>query len=169
VKGTTMAATKDRTMPETTPKAPKETWRDWFPNNEPTLTVDDLLSELQALDVDVDRSTLRFWQKDHILPIPERRKIGTGTYAVYPPVAVALIIDIRDMQARGLQLKMIRPWIRGLAITRQRPDPLVLSRPVTAAARKHEERTGERVEQAVITFTNQEGVETSYVVSILDK
>jgi hypothetical protein len=51
----------------------------------------------------------------------------------------------------------------------QRPDPLGLSRPVTAAARKHEERTGERVGRAVITFTNHEGVETSYVVSILDE
>ncbi len=147
----------------------RQTWRNWFPNNEPTLTVDDLLSELQAIGVDVDQSTLRFWQKDHILPIPERRKIGTGTYAVYPPVAVALIKDIRDMQARGLKLKVIRPRIRGMAITMQHPDPLGLSRPVTAAARKHEERAGERVEHAVVTFTNHEGVETSYVVSILDE
>ena len=154
----------------TKPKAPnKETWRDWFPNAEPTLTVDELLTELQDSGIDVDRSTLRFWQKEGILPHPERRRIGTGTYAMYPPVAMALISDIRNMQARGSQLKVIKPWIRGIAITLQQPDPLGLSKPVTAAARQHEERTGEKVERAVVTFTDSEGTETSYVVSILDE
>ncbi len=85
----------------------RETWGDWFPNDEPRLSVDDLLRIANDMGLDLDLSTLRFWQTEGILPYPNRRRIGTGTYAVYPGVALAVIERIRAMQKSGLTLKEI--------------------------------------------------------------
>jgi hypothetical protein len=146
----------------------RETWRDWFPNDKPKLSVDDLLQIANDMDLDLDLSTLRFWQTEGILPYPNRRKIGTGTYAVYPAVALLVIERIRVMQKSGLTLKEIAPRVQGILATWNDPDPFNLGPAIRTATRQYEERFGVTVAQVMVTFTSTTRDDGSYVFTLLD-
>ncbi len=112
------------------PVTVKETWLDWFPESEPEFPIGKLLDRTRNMDIEpVDQSTLRFWQKIGLIPHPERRRDGTGTIAMYPAVALAVIERIRDRQKAGLTLKEIRPILRGM-------------RPLRHCGRKRHDRHG---------------------------
>ncbi len=154
---------------EKTATTPKETWRDWFPDSEPKFPIGKLLELTHAMDIEpVDRSTLRFWQKIGLIPHPVRRRNGTGTIAMYPAVALAVIERIRNLQKAGLTLKEVRPLLRGMVATWNDPDPLSMKPTLIEAARKQADLAGVPVDHVTVTFTDTAGTEASYVYYDLD-
>jgi len=142
----------------------RETWSDWFPDSEPKFPIGKLLEFTRDMGIEpVDQSTLRFWQKIGLIPHPERRRDGTGTIAMYPAVALAVIERIRNLQKAGLTLKEIRPILRGMVATWNDPDPLGMKPALIEAAHKHAELAGVPVAHVTVTFTDTVGTEASYV------
>lgn len=144
----------------------RRTWGDWFPDDEPRFSVDDFLRLANEMSLDLDLSTLRFWQTEGIIPYPNRRKIGTGTYARYPAVALVVIERIRAMQKSGLTLKEIGPRIQGILATWHDPDPFKLEPAIRDAARQYEERFGVTVAQVLVTFQSTTGDDSSYAFTV---
>jgi len=160
----TVVLTPARATATAHPVTVKETWRDWFPESEPKFPIGKLLDLTHDMDIEpVDRSTLRFWQKIGLIPHPVRRRDGTGTIAMYPAVALAVIERIRNLQKAGLTLKEVRPLLRGMVATWNDPDPLSMKPALIEAARKHAELAGVRVDHVTVTFTDTAGTEASYV------
>ncbi len=116
-----MAVTKDRTMPETTPKTNRETWIDWVPDEgredalldaEPMLTRDELVAELNQLDIAVTARDLIYWQTRGAIPYPVRQKRHGSSVAVYPQWMVNTIHQLRSLQEQGYKLREIGPLLR---------------------------------------------------------
>lgn len=146
-----------------------ETWRDWIPESEPKLTIGELVKMAAGADFEVDSVTLRFWQKEGVLPYPERKRIDRGTYAMYPMIALVFIEHVRDMQAAGLTLKEIKPRIRGLVDTFNDPDPYGLAPAIRRAAKRHTEMHGVPLSQVMVTFVSPVASSRTYVVTQLDE
>ncbi len=116
-----MAATKDRTMPETTPKANRETWRDWLGPDDPE--PDELYTRAEIVDraneivrppgvKPVKAGDLQLWEKIGVLPRAIRRRRGDAQYALYPDWQASLVRQVRQLQREGYSLDEIRPRIR---------------------------------------------------------
>ena len=141
----------------------KETWRTWFPDAEPTLSIGRLVDFTHDMGIEpIDQSTLRFWQKDGILPHPTRQKVGTGMHAVYPSVALVFIERIRNLQKAGLTLKEIKPLIRGMAAAWNDPDPLSIRDTLIEAAKRQADLGGVPIVLIQVTFVDDVGTNTSY-------
>ena len=148
---------------EPPPAVKRETWRDWFPESEPRYSVGKLIEMTRDAGYDpVDASALRFWQREGVLPYPNRRKAGTGTIAMYPAVALVFIEKIRAMQKAGLTLKEIRPLLRGMVATWNDPDPLGMRTALGEATRTQEALGGVPIDHVTVTFTDTTGADTSY-------
>jgi DNA-binding transcriptional MerR regulator len=94
----------------------RETWSDWFPKHVPTLLLDDFLEAVKSNGADCDVETLRYWQKEHILPPPERRWLSHAlcVRAIYPYIAAQFVVRIRDWQRSGMNLNEIRNRVSAL-------------------------------------------------------
>jgi DNA-binding transcriptional MerR regulator len=94
----------------------RESWTDWFPNAEPTLTIEEVVAALRERGVDdITVSNIRAWQRDLVLPAPLRRQIGTGrggVHALYPREAIGAIAQVRAFQRDGHTLEEINPKLR---------------------------------------------------------
>lgn len=95
---------------------PKETWRDWMPEGAPEpdqiLTRDELVERLRYYNVDADTESLRFWEREGILPRPIRQRRNGATRTTYPDWMIYLVRRIRQLQAEGFSLEQIRPRVR---------------------------------------------------------
>jgi len=97
----------------------ENTWANWLPNTQPTLTIDNVIDQVHARGghdaeiVTVDR--IRFWQRKGVLPAPIRRKpsIAKGSArALYPSQTVDAVLLILDLQSRGVKLRQINDLLR---------------------------------------------------------
>jgi DNA-binding transcriptional MerR regulator len=165
-----MAATKGRTMPETTPKAPKETWIDWMPENAPDpgiLSFPELINELRQQGVDTASSGLEYYRKIGVLPRPVRRRYEGVTQAVYPSWFIPAIKHLRQLQGQGKSLEEIKPYMRSWALsTVQWRDPLAaplnaLDGNLRSFARHAAAMLGlaGELNTITVTFTNHDGDE----------
>jgi DNA-binding transcriptional MerR regulator len=71
----------------------------------------DLLRMANALGIDVDYSTLRFWQKRGLVPKPTRGRVSTGrgTRGYYDPSLIDRLSFIRDIQKTyAMNLEVVR-------------------------------------------------------------
>lgn len=106
------------TAEQTATPPKRETWADWFPDEEPTLTIDDVMDRLQERGIDdVTVENIRLWQHQRVLPAPIRRQVGTGKggiRALYPPQAVNAIAGIRPLQRHGIPLRKINAHLARL-------------------------------------------------------
>ena len=71
----------------------------------------DLLRMANALGIDVDYSTLRFWQKRGLVPKPTRGRVSTGrgTRGYYDPSLIDRLSFIRDIQKiYAMNLEVVR-------------------------------------------------------------
>jgi hypothetical protein len=93
-----------------------ETWADWFPAAELTLTINDMVTGLHHRGVDdATVANIRMWQRDRVLPLPIRRQVGMGKgqiRALYPPQAIDVIARLRGLQREGKKLREIGPQLR---------------------------------------------------------
>jgi DNA-binding transcriptional MerR regulator len=87
--------------------APVEKVPDWLarfyetpPSQTRLIPTHDLLRMANALGIDVDYSTLRFWQKRGLVPKPTRGRVssGRGTRGYYDPSLIDRLAFIRDIQ-----------------------------------------------------------------------
>lgn len=110
------------------PRAVNKTWDaasanaeplpDWLarfyetaPSQTRLMPTHDLLRMANALGVDVDYSTLRFWQKRGLVPRPTRGRVssGRGTRGYYDPSLIDRLAFIREIQKMyALNLDAIR-------------------------------------------------------------
>ena len=94
------------------PKPRQETWIDWLPAADPTLTIEEVIDGLNQRGIDnVTIDNIRFWQRKGVLPAPIRRKLGQEkgkARALYPPQAVDAIAQVRALQHNGMKLRSIR-------------------------------------------------------------
>lgn len=141
----------------------RETWLEWFPDAEPELTFDELDKHIRETGVEpVTAPTLRAWQNTGLLPYPLRRRHGKAQYALYPRAAVKVIEHVRILQGQGLSLKEIRPLVRGIAATRNDPDPLNIRSALIDAARLQANMGGAPITQVTVTFIDSTGIDTAY-------
>ena len=128
---TSPVATKVTGAPESTkaqpPFAPEKThdptpsaekvpdWLTRFYETPPSQTrlipTHDLLRMANALGIDVDYSTLRFWQKRGLVPKPTRGRVSTGrgTRGYYDPSLIDRLSFIRDIQKiYAMNLEVVR-------------------------------------------------------------
>ncbi len=163
----TAAPPKAPAMPDETPEAPRrETWRDWLPNQAPTLSVDELLQRVQERGVDCDLRTLRSWQNQRVLPFPIRQYRDDALYAIYPVAAVDFIARLRDMQAAGLKLQAIGTRLRAWATSYGDRDLYTeLTDTLKKAIALESQITGAPVRKAELTFTDDVGVTNSYTIT----
>jgi len=148
-------------MPDATTS--KETWSDWFPDDKPVYTIGEVVELTQDMGVEpITVATLRSWQKIGLLPLPRRRRRGSGTVALYPNVAPDVLKRIRQLQYAGLGLKEIAPLIRGQVRIWYKNDRLDLRAPIMEAARKHAEWTGLPVLQVQVTMTDVTSTDMTY-------
>jgi len=141
----------------------QETWFEWFPDAEPELTFDELDKHIRETGVEpVTAPTLRAWQHNGLLPYPLRRRHDNAQRALYPRAAVKVIEQIRTLQGQGLSLKEIKPLVRGIAATRNDPDPLNIRSTLIDAARLQASVGGAPVTQVTVTFTDSAGIDTAY-------
>jgi DNA-binding transcriptional MerR regulator len=165
----TIARPRETPMPddqtESPPTTKRETWRDWLPNQAPTLSVDELLQRVQELDVACDLRTLRSWQTQKVLPFPIRQRIGKGVYAAYPAAAVDFIVLLRKMQGQGVKLKEIGSRLRARAQgVSDRPLYREFVEKLKEAAALQAQLTGAPVKQVHVTFTDDAGLDSSYTI-----
>ncbi len=103
-------------VPEST--APVEKVPDWLtrfyetpPSQTRLIPTHDLLRMANALGIDVDYSTLRFWQKRGLVPKPTRGRVSTGrgTRGYYDPSLIDRLSFIRDIQKiYAMNLEVVR-------------------------------------------------------------
>ncbi len=153
----TLTRPKADPMPDETP----ESWRDWLPNRPATLSGAALIAQAQERGIDIDLRTLRSWQTQKVLPHP----IRTGVSAVYPVEAIDFIARVRSEQGRGLRLEEIGPRLRAQAKgVSDRKVQNEFKRALTEATRLHEQLTGIPVKEMTATFTDNDGLESTYTV-----
>ncbi|MBI5034396.1 MAG: zinc-ribbon domain-containing protein [Chloroflexi bacterium] len=128
---TTAVATKVASTPESTKSqtpfapdkahdttTPTEKVPDWLtrfyetpPSQTRLIPTHDLLRMANALGIDVDYSTLRFWQKRGLVPKPTRGRVSTGrgTRGYYDPSLIDRLSFIRDIQKiYAMNLEVVR-------------------------------------------------------------
>ncbi len=110
----------------------------------------------------VSVATLRYWQKIGLLPLPERRRRGSGTVALYPNVVLDVLKRIRQLQHAGLNLKDIGPLVRSQVASWYQGNPLDLRVPILAAARKQGELSGIPVGHVEVALTDLAGTTITY-------
>lgn len=103
---------------ETPSVAPAENVPDWLarfyqtpPNQTRLIPTHDLLRMANALGVDVDYSTLRFWQKRGLVSKPTRGRVssGRGTRGYYDPSLIDRLSFIREIQKiYAMNLELVR-------------------------------------------------------------
>jgi DNA-binding transcriptional MerR regulator len=77
----------------------------------PTLSIRELIQIANTFGIDVDVSTLRFWQRHHLVPppIPGPSPNGRGTRGRYDRFLLDRLSFIREVQRNyGMRLGMIR-------------------------------------------------------------
>jgi len=147
---------------DTSGKATRETWSAWLPARPAILSGEALIAQAQARGIDCDLRTLRSWQTQKVLPHP----IRTGGSAMYPVEAIDFVAAVREMQGRGLRLEEIGAQLRGRAKgMRDRKVQNEFKRKLKEAAELHEQMTGARVKGMVATFTDHDGMESTYTLS----
>lgn len=110
-------------------KLTPETWLDWLPDVEPTLTINDVVDRVhQVYGVeDVTVGKVRFWQRKGVIPAPIRHKTTEGQKSVpslYPEQAVTAIALIRALQQIGIPLRSINSLLaQGIPAWRSLPNP----------------------------------------------
>ena len=159
----TLTRPKADPMPTETPEATRhETWGDWLPNRPATLSGEALIAQVQERGIDCDLRTLRSWQTQKVLPRPVR----TGVSSMYPVEAIDFIALVREMQGHGLRLEEIGAQLRGRAQgMRDRKVQNEFKRALTEAIRLHEQLTGAPVKEMLATFTDNDGLESTYTVT----
>ena len=141
----------------------RETWLEWFPDAEPELTFGELDKHIRETGVEpVTAPTLRAWQNTGLLPYPLRRRHDNAQRALYPRAAVKVIEQVRILQGQGLSLKEIKPLVRGIAATRNDPDPLNIRSALIDAALLQADMGGAPITQVTVTFTDSTGTDTAY-------
>ena len=103
---------------ETPAIAPAEKVPDWLarfyetpPSQTRLIPTHDLLRMANALGVDVDYSTLRFWQKRGLVSKPTRGRVssGRGTRGYYDPSLIDRLSFIREIQKiYAMNLELVR-------------------------------------------------------------
>ena len=163
----TLTRPKATAMPTDPPEATRrESWADWLPNRQATLSVEELLQRVQERGVDCDLRTLRSWQTQKVLPFPIRQRVGKGVYAAYPVAAVDFIALLREMQGQGVKLKEIGARLRARAQgVSDRPLYRAFVEKLKEAAALQAELTGAPVKQVHITFTDDAGLDSSYTIT----
>lgn len=97
-----------------------ETWRDWAAEDAPVpqlFTRAQFLALIERLapGLDVSVRTLRYWEKEGILPHPARYFAAGATCAWYPVWECHLILALRLAQLRGRPLPEIGAYLRSIA------------------------------------------------------
>ena len=181
-----MTATDETSVTPPT-KPSRATWLDrlraWMPEGAPEpdpaawLDRAELLDEVRARGAAVTPRALAHWESENILPRGVRRWIDGSPRARYPEFAVDAIVHLRALQAAGLNLQAIRPYMESwIAIQyshlfpdpeAQRParetwlpSPEDIEEQVTALARRHERvHGGPPIVQAEVRLTDAAGHE----------
>jgi DNA-binding transcriptional MerR regulator len=163
-------------MTEAPPPTTRETWADWFPGIEPTLTIEDVVDQVRNLGVEgaseVTADKVRYWQRAGVLPAPIRRKPKNGTRAraLYPPQAMNAVMLIAAMRHGGVPLRQLNDLVtRSLKdmAKRQDQDPK-LSDAVTTAAANEGRRVGSPIRGVEVTFTDARNRKHSHIFTITD-
>ena len=114
-------------MTTTATKPKRETWVTWMPagaTDVERITRDDLIEELAIEGVAVTARTLMYWEKQGVLPHPERKWSDGAPRVFYPRWFIPAIKHLRELQNSGLTLDKIRPFMRSWALsTVQWADP----------------------------------------------
>jgi len=85
---------------------------------------------------------------------------------MYPVEAIDFIALVREMQGHGLRLEEIGAQLRGRAQgMRDRKVQNEFKRALTEAIRLHEQLTGAPVKEMLATFTDNDGLESTYTVT----
>lgn len=163
---------------DTIGKAGRETWADWIRAVNPRFDeddeeavhlqpLDDLLAELNDLlpheEDKVDAVTIRYWQREGILPYPIKRWHNGATRSLYPfPAAFQLILHIRGLQKEGYTLQQIVPRLRGHLAALYDPGPMGLRPAIDDAVREREKITGRPAKEVIVTFVDSEGWRVEY-------
>ena len=103
-------------MPPTS-KNGHQTWLDLMPpGNRPAkaemLTRDELLTELKDRGVELNDTTLVFYEKSGVLPRAVRSRRDGSPVALYPDAAVDWIAYARQLQDSGTPLSQLAPLVR---------------------------------------------------------
>ncbi len=100
----------------------RETWREWVqwsPHapDPPLLTRDEVLATVERLGVQppVDARTLRYWEREGLLPRPTLAHHAGATRTRYPWWVADLILQIRRYQHRGFSNAQLRGRVRAEA------------------------------------------------------
>jgi len=125
-------------MPTAAPAKPKpETWLDLLarerapaPETASLLTREEVIDQLQAQGIDVNKVALVYWEKSGILPRAVRRWRDGAPRALYPAWALPVISTVRGLQGTS-SLTELAPKIRELASAHARgainwADPLMV-------------------------------------------
>ncbi len=174
-----MTAKEGLIMPttETTPttRPVKETWLDWIQQVEPNLdeasleyiTVDGLIEEVKqhvdSEDQYVDAVTIRYWQREGLLPYPIKRWQDGARRSLYPnPAATVLIVHLRRLQKDGYTLDQIAQRLRGHLAMMYDLTPLDLRPALLEAVMNREARTRHPIREVIVTFVNDDGWRIEY-------
>lgn len=141
-KGTRTPATPERTE---APRADESEMPDWFtrffgnaPTQKQLIPTHELLRMANALSIDVDYSTLRFWQKRGLVSKPIRGPVssGRGTRGYYEPSLIDRLAFIREIQKNhSLGLESIRDELDQI-------DQRIVQSTAVPAAELYRERLG---------------------------
>lgn len=156
-------------------RPPKETWLEWIrelvPNFDEAsldyITIDALIEEVKK-HVDreddwVDAVTIRYWQRQGLLPYPVKRRHEGATRSLYPdPAATVLIVHLRRLQREGYTLEQIAQRLRGYLAMIYDLGPMDLWPAIRDAVRKREAHTQRPIREVLVTFINEDGWRMEY-------
>jgi DNA-binding transcriptional MerR regulator len=106
-----MATIQDKRTPDGPSNLPN------FSTLHPTLSIRELIQIANTFGIDVDVSTLRFWQRQHLVPppVPGPSPTGRGTRGRYDQFILDRLAFIREVQRKyGMRLEMIREELEHL-------------------------------------------------------
>jgi DNA-binding transcriptional MerR regulator len=103
-------------MHEVAAKPKRITWRDWMPEGSPEpqtlLTRDEFLARLNAQNVNVDESDLRYWEYSGILPRAIKKWHENANYVFYPRWMLQTVTLLRGLRDAGLPLRDIPHYLQ---------------------------------------------------------
>jgi len=164
------------------PVTVKETWLDWIRAVDPEfdessisyITLDELLEACDDVfttpEQKIDAVTIRYWQREGLLPYPVKRWHNGATRSLYPQgTAVQLLLQIRVLQKKGYTLEQIAPRLRGHLAMLYDPTPLELRPTIIEAANRRASFTGRPIREVIVTFVDEGGWRVEYPFPIESK
>jgi len=169
-----MTATADTVKP----KSKHETWRVWWPDEDPSgadlMTRTELVARLQDEGITVEANDFRYWQAEAVIPHGIRRWHNGKTQTVYPPRMLNLIRQLRRLKDDGYIVRKTGPRLRSVRASDHGTvhsyeqsqvervlDPRGLedvTSALTKYAQQYAQRHGVRIDRIDVSFVDANGI-----------